>query len=277
MMCVAYALFVTTIALYCTKPSATSRTSFTREPLFGYRCVRNNPSNQTTISNTARAQCVWRCLYNDDCVVVSHNHHINSCELSMHLCDTVESHENVSINVYGIHRKLCSDWVPKSEFDGQKAIMFPQKLGTSGGKIAVARKGLESAMFPGKHQRFSGYHIIIAVDENRIVSNNLGEVLQANSACLFTWIPYSSPKILPVGAFVGGYGANKEPLYVARAVFEGVYSIGYYKSSKSLAYFMIYGQARTSITMDILVNLWHWQKISHTIDWTECSNAQHRT
>ena len=262
-------VFIMSFMWYCISHSAALRIGFTRQPLLGYRCVREDTSNQTTLFNTARAQCVWRCL-SGNCVVISYNHRINSCELSMQLCDTVVPAADISINIYSLHRKLCSVWVPKSKFDGQKAIICPQNPEIPSEKTAVARKEVDSAKFPGKHQLFSGFNIIIAVDHNRIVKDDIGEVLLVNSACLFEWIPYSSLDKLPVGAFVGGYDANKEPLYVARAVFEGIYSIDYYKSSKSLAYFMIYGEARTSKTMDILVNLWHLHK-------TLCQNSIPKT
>ena len=247
-------VFIMSFMWYCISHSAACRIRFARQPLLGYRCVRDDTSNQTTLFNTARAQCVWRCL-SGNCVVISYYRRLNNCELSMQLCDTVVPAADMSINIYSLHRKLCSKWVPKSKFDGQKAIIFPQNPEIPWQKIAVARKEVDSAMFPGKHQLFSGFDIIIAVDDNRIVKDDIGEVLLVNSGCLFAWIPYSSLDKLPVGALVGGYDASKEPLHIARAVFEGFYSIGYYKSSKSLAYFMIYGEARTSNIMDILVNL----------------------
>ena len=141
------------ISWYCAKPSDTARTNFTRQPLLGYQCVLNDPSYQITRLNTARAQCVWRCLSRDDCVVVSHNHRLNSCELSMQLCDRVAAHGDFSINMYGMDRPLCSHWVSISGFDAQKAVVFPQiSIGTQ--NIAVARKRTNSGLFPGKYMLF---------------------------------------------------------------------------------------------------------------------------
>ena len=117
MLYVAKGLLVMVITWYCTKLIVTLQSHFTRHPFFGNRCMLDEPSNQTTVLNTARAQCVWRCLSREDCKVVSYNHRLNSCDLSMQLCDTVAFAANFSIIVYGIHRPLCSRWVPKSEFD----------------------------------------------------------------------------------------------------------------------------------------------------------------
>ena len=93
------------------------------------------------------------------------------------------------------------------------------------------------------------------VEENIIVSGDRGEVLLVDSACLWIWVPHTSPNTLPIGAFATGYGISGETLFVAKAKFEGTHSIGYYRSSKLLGYFMIFGEVRTTTAMDILVLL----------------------
>ena len=255
MLRVANILFIMASIWYCSNTSTTCRTSFTTRPMLGHRCVINDPSNQSILLNTARTQCLWKCLSSDDCVVVSYNHLLNICELSRQLCDTIASAADFSMNVYGMRRQFCSQWVPASEFDEQGAIVFPQRLEDSD-DIAVARKKVESALFPGKYQLFGDFKINVAVDENTVVKGQDGEVLLVDPACLFAWVPYQSPNVLPLGAFVGGYDSSKEDLYVARSFTKDTYSIGYYKPSTSFAYFVKGGQARTSETMDILVIVW---------------------
>ena len=105
--------------------SAALRATFTRRPLLGYRCVLGNQTHQTTLLNIARAQCVWRCLSSNNCKVVSFNHRLNNCELSVQLCDMVASAADFSINVYGMKRILCSHWVPKSDYDAAKSVLIP--------------------------------------------------------------------------------------------------------------------------------------------------------
>ena len=255
MLFVANTLLLMAIVWHSAGTSVAFRNNYTRQPLLGYRCVLELPSNQTALSNTARAQCVWRCLSMDDCLVVSHDHRLNRCELSMQLCDRVARNVNFSTNFYGIERKLCPQWVPTFEYDTQTAAAFSQ---TPGGNaiIVVARTRSNNGLYPGKHQRFGTFRIIFPVDERSAVWGEQGEILLMNSACLWAWIPFTSKYAPPVGAFLAGHDVNKERLYVARAIFEGVYSIGYYKSSTSLGYFGIFGGVRTTGVMDILVILW---------------------
>ena len=213
MSCVAHALVIL-ITLRCAKPCATLRRAFTRQPLLGYRCVTDNAPNLTTLLDIDRAQCVWRCLSSYDCVGVSHNHRLNYCELSRRPCDRVMSDEDFSVNVYGIDRKLCLQWVPESEFDGQKAVMM-KKDPPLEKKIAVARMNQNSGLYPGRQNRFNLMKIKIAVDENTFVLGVRGEVLLMDESCVWAWIPYASSDNLPVGAVVGGYDVEGL-LYIAR-------------------------------------------------------------
>ena len=231
MVTVSNALQLMLVAYYCASPCISMRANYTRHPLLGYRCMMNNPSYQITLNNTARTRCVCRCLSSNDCVVVSFNHGLNNCELNMQLCDTVASATNLSINVTA----LSASCVPTGYLN---------------------LKWENSGLFPGKYQRFHSFPIIITVDETTVVTGGCGEVLLVDSACLWKWIPYASRNTLLVGAaLVAGHDANKETLYVTRAKFQGVYSIGYYKSSTSLGYFMSLGGVRTSTVMDVLVIL----------------------
>ena len=248
------ALLVMLTVWYCTSRSVTLITTFTTQPLFGYQCVLNNPASQTTLLNTARAQCVWRCLSSDDCVVMSHNHRLNSCDLSTRICDTVTADTESSLNVYGMDRTRCFSWVPKSEYDTEKAVAFAQRPG--GIQIAVARKELNAVFYPGKLQLSNSFLIKIAMDENTLVSYDRGEILLMDSDCLWMWIPYVSPDILPIGTVAAGHDVNKEPLCVARVKFQGLYSIGYYKSSKLLGYFVARNAVDTTRKMELLVVLW---------------------
>ena len=263
------------IVRYCSKPCAAARTNFTRQPLFGYRCGLDDTSVQTTILNTNRAQCVWRCLSTSDCEVVSHNHLLNSCELSRQLCDRVVSNGDFSVNIYGMDRKLCPQWVPKSEFDELKAIvMLRVPTGGNGWKLAVARKKYNAGLYPGKQARYATFNIWFVDDENKRVPSASGEVLLVDPACLWAWIPYIPSNDLPVGAVAAGYDVKGEPLYVAKAFFENdYYNFGYYKPSTKLGYFAEGGKgAFTAKVLDILVILWGFDfaKIRWATKWRVC-------
>ena len=133
-------------------------------------------------------------------------------------------------------------------------VALPQTSGNTP-NLAVARKSVGEGLYPGKHQRFGDFSIRTVVEENIIVSDGRGEVLLVDSTCLWIWVPYTSPNILPIGAYAAGYDISGETLFVARANFEGAYSIGYYKSNKLFGYFMIFGEVRTTTAMEILVFL----------------------
>ena len=238
----------------CARPSITFRTTFTRQPLLGYQCVLSDPASQTTWVNTSRAQCVWRCLSSDKCVVVNHNHRFNRCELSTQLCDSVVSNTEFSLNVFGMSRKFCSSWVSNLRCNATKAVAFARKLGRTL-QVAVARKQVDTGLYPGKCKFSQLSTIKITIDDGTVVSDDHGEILLVDSACLCTWIPYTSPNVLPVGAVAGGHDISKEPLYVARAMLEDIYSIGYYKSSKLLGYFVFRNAVNTTTAMEILVIL----------------------
>ena len=188
---------------YCTSRSVTMRTSFTTLPFFGNRCVLNNPASQTTLLNTALAQCVWICLSSDERVVVSHNHRLNSCDLSTRICESVTSDSELSINVYGMGRTCGFSWVPKSEYDTWKAVVFAQRPGSV--QVAVAWTEVNAVFYPGKLQLSSLFPIKIAMDENTFVSDDGGEMLLMDSACLWMWIPYISQDKLPIGTVAAGH------------------------------------------------------------------------
>ena len=163
------------------------------------------------------------------------------------------SDEDFSVNVYGIDRDLCLQWVPESKFDGQKAVMM-EKNPPLEKKIAVARMNQNSGLYPGRQNRFNLMKIKIAVDENTFVLGSRGEVLLVDESCVWAWIPYASSDNLPVGAVVGGYDVEGL-LYIARVFVDGSYSIGYYKPSKSLGYFVFGKEVRTYGVVEIFVIL----------------------
>ena len=111
-----------------------------------------------------------------------------------------------------------------------------------------------SGLYGGRQTRFKKMKITIAVDENTFVLGVRGEVLLVGESCVWAWIPYASSYNLPVGAVVGGYDV-KGLLYVARVFVDGSYSIGYYKSSKSLGHFVFGKEVRTFRVMEIFVIL----------------------
>ena len=83
----------------------------------------------------------------------------------MHLCGKVVLNADFSINVYGMNREHCLQWVPVAMYDAQNLIMFKHKNDSSA-EIAVARKRVNNGLYPGKHLRFAYFQTIVVVDEN---------------------------------------------------------------------------------------------------------------
>ena len=172
----------------------------------------------------------------------------------MQLCDKVVLNDDFSINVYGMNREHCLQWVPVAMYDAQKAIVFKHKNDSSA-EIAVARKRVNTGLYPGKHLRFAHFQTIVVVDENKQVQDLQSEILLVDPACYWKWVPYTSTNDMPGNAIKAGYDVNGESLYVARAVVNSYYSIGYYKPSQMLGYFGILGMIKTQSAMDILIIL----------------------
>ena len=238
------------------RPGGTCKTAHTKSPLLGYRCVMDDPSNLMTFTDTARPQCVWRCLSLRDCLVVSHNGVDDTCELAMQRCDRLAAHPDFSVNVYGIERGKCAHWISTNLFDEQKAVVFPQGANAAN-KIAVARLVMNNMVYPGKFTRFGGYRIYVALSATNFEISQSGQVLHLSSTCQPAWISYSPTNNSPVsmaGVVVGGR-IDQEPVYVARARFSGIYAIGYYRHTTKQGYFLVQGEAMATSAnnMELLV------------------------
>ena len=247
------------MASFGTSPGVTLRTVYTKLPLMGYRCVMDDPSELLTFANTARPQCVWRCLSLRNCMVVSHNGADDTCELAIQRCDRIEAHPDFSINVYGKARSNCVHWISVTSYDQQKAVIFPQG-GNDTSKIAVSRIVQNTGVYPGKVIDIEPPRIrflsVVAVSANEYALSRTGQVLHLSPTCQPAWMPFSTTnnhEISEAGSVVGGRIANNEDVYVARARFGYIYSIGYYRPTTGLGYFVIGGKVNaTSDYLEIL-------------------------
>ena len=249
-------LFLLLMASLSIRPGGTCTTAYTKSPLLGYRCVMDDPSNLMTLTNTARPQCVWRCLSLRDCMVVSHNGVDDTCELAMQRCERLAANPDFSVNVYGIDRGKCAHWVSKNLYNEQKSVVFPQGANAAN-KTAVARLALNNMIYPGKFTLFGGIRIYVAQSATNSEISRSGQVLHLSPTCQPAWIPYSPSNSSPVSraGVLAGCRIGQEPVYVARARFNGIYSIGYYRHTTKQGYFVIEGDARTTSAndMEILV------------------------
>ena len=248
-------LLVIVAMRYFVTYTETLRTTYTRQPMLGQRCHLDSPENLTTLLNIARAQCVWNCLSRDNCHVVSHEHHLNLCELSPQFCDKVLPHENFTINAYGIERSQCLKWVAPAQYDSQTAVEFLRQIGSTK-VLAVGRIQDNTGLYPGKYLNTSLTVAYAANASTFVISGNGCEALLVDPGCMWTWIMYTAGNELPVGAVAGGHYRN-DVLYVARCTFGIKYAIGYYRPSSQIGYFAHYAAVRNNSDFEILVIMWH--------------------
>ena len=233
----------------------TCRTTYTQQPLVGYRCVLNNSSIVTNLASIGHAQCHLTCLSRNSCIVISYNHIYNYCDLADEICNYLEPNEEFTVNLYGKDRRNCHQWVPLTEYDPQRAVAFLN--GPSYKNIvAVARVSHNTGIYPGKYQRYKYYKLHVVLNNGNMIIKYDGEVLLADPDCYTAWLAYSIPNTMPAGA-VGGGQIGDETLYVGRAMRQdGKYAIGYFRKNAGLYY---YFDKPTEVvkndTMEILVLL----------------------
>ena len=256
MLYTTHLLLVLVVMWYCFTQTETLRTTYTKQPMLGQRCHLYEPKYLTTLLNTGRAQCVWRCLSSDNCLVVSHNHHNNYCELSPMTCDKVLPNANFTINVYGIERSQCLRWVPSYQYDSKTAVEFLRQRNNII-VLSVGRVKDSTGLYPGKYQKTRWTVDYITKASTFVTTYSNCEVLLVDPGCMWAWIKYTGGNELPVGAFSAGY-YGKDTLYVARSMFGIKWAIGYYKPSSQQGYFAHYGRLKIRrLRLQILVIMWH--------------------
>ena len=251
-----HVLLVFAAALYFITQTETLRRTYTRQPMLGQRCHLNEPKFLTTLLNIARTQCVWRCLSNDSCLVVSHNHRHNYCELSPRACNKVLPNADFTINAYGSERSQCLRWVPPAQYDSTTAVEF-FKTYNDITVLSVGRVKDSTGLYPGKYRKTAlSVQYIKKASKYAITGSNC-EVLLVDPSCMWAWIKYTGGNKLPVGAVSAGYYRN-DTLYVVRSMFGIKWSIGYYRPSSKRGYFAYdYKPHNKRLNLQLLVLLWH--------------------
>ena len=80
------------------------------------------------------------------------------------------------------------------------------------------------------------------------------EFLFKDNACSLEWMPYTAGELLPLGAVTGGHLVDEITTYVAKVIYHGQDSFGYYNLKSAVAYFESRG-VHTAISMDIFATL----------------------
>ena len=148
-------------------------------------------------------------------------------------CGSLVARADFSVNVYDMDRKLCLNRSHVIMYDAETATVFKHKA-EEPHKIVVARKQVNTGLYPGKHLRFDRFQIVVVKESTQVIDGQ-GDLV--GPVCYWKCVLYTSPNALPVGAIKAGYDVNEDSLYVARAKVNGYYCIGYYKPIQRRGYF----------------------------------------
>ena len=227
---------------------ATCDTRYTREPLYGHRCMAGS---EAAVSQVDRPRCQWQCL-RQNCSYINYNPDSDQCEIGLGQCESLAPTAGVMVNVYWQPRDDCLHWASYQE---------PGRLAVGEGGRSVpsyaGRTKIGEAMVLGKFLAIPGsLHIwvnnqgsLLAISDG---SGNGIEVLTTIAGCPLFWVPYTGGGPLPSGAVVGGYLTDGTATYVARKHHVTDVAVGYYNTEIEMIYFAS-GEARTSRTMEVLV------------------------
>ena len=237
---ISFAIYFNTILIIACDLSYTNRT------LHGLRCVT---SATTDVRQTARPQCVWRCLRKKICHYINYNSETGQCELGLGDCESLQPAVGVMVHAYGPPRLGCIYWLPSQNVEGEPS------QGQGGVRYAGCLEGQYGSIgtfnMDGRSfwANMEGEHIGPIFEADQTI-----EILTKHPACPVPWMPYTAGEPLPVGAVTGGHLADGSTTYVARLIHNGEMVFGYYNSRSAVAYYQFYGP-QTTTSMDILVFL----------------------
>ena len=224
----------------------------TRWPLLHYRCIPNS-SDEVIFRQVARPQCEWKCLSMESCRYININPSNVSCELGIGRCMYLEPSDGYMVQAFTIPNHLCIQWGSDQQMGRETVQVFHGDM-----SLLAARIRHGSSMIVGKFLEDRGYFFGNSEGQkiSAVSTDDEIAILTIDEACIWSWIPYTSGEVLPVGAVIGGHLASGSPTYVAIMYHGGGRhpTFGYYSSENVMGSYE-YSGVRTSTTMDILVIL----------------------
>ena len=225
---------------------------YTKQPTAGHRCVASS-NTEVTLRQTARPQCVWRCLNLNTCRYINHNYNTGQCDLGLDKCESLVPAIGVVVSVFGPPRDVCVHWGSRHE-PGRVVV----ELQFSNNIRYLARIAKDDTVLVGKFNPKFG----------RFYGNNEGErvgpvleteqdiaFLTMDPACTLQWMPYTVGGLLSFGVVSGGLlpDGSTTYMYVSKVTHDEVrLSFGYYNTKAEFVYYELAG-ARTKTSMEILV------------------------
>ena len=232
---------------------------YTKQPIYGYRCVATSNTGIITQWRSNRSRCAWECLKIKTCRYINHNYDTGQCGLGLGKCESLVPTVDVAVSAFGPPRDTCVHWGSIQEHGRVPVEVQDRKV------RYLARIKTQDTLLVGKFRPESG--TFLANNEGESVgpiheSDQRIEFLTMDSACTLPWMPYAAGAILPAGAIGGGLLPDGSTTYVCKVTRGARLVFGYYNTEAELAFYEWYGP-RTKTSMDILVLLWNIRSLVH--------------
>ena len=218
---------------------------YTTRPIHGLRC---QATARIDVWETARPQCVWRCLRMKTCRYINHKSDIGRCELGLGQCESLQQAAGYVVNAFGPPRHGCilwgsrqnSGWVPIQEKNGE---IYVARI-VYGDAVVIGKWNTGSELFRANMEG-------IKVGPINGIESDI-EFLFKDADCPLAWMPYTAGEPLPFGSVTGGHLADGSVTYVVKITIPDDVAFGYYDSNSALAYYKSHG-LYVATSMDILV------------------------
>ena len=230
------------------------RTSHLQQEPMGYTC-RDLSDVIYNSSAMAYPQCLWHCLWRNNCVILMYDAKHGYCLLASDLCLQAVSDVNVIVTYLGpLHDNSlewwnstnednrnndCIEW-RRNQSDWPVNLVVVNDVGNDD-NYAVARIGIGDILLPGAYRNGNTKSVMDHIKH----LTETGEYLLVQDGCSVMWAAWDSTSgsDLPTSAIVGGYLANGSPLYVAKGWAKpDTMKIGYYNPETARGHFWAYAE-----------------------------------
>ena len=229
--------------------------------------IDNFASNQTTPLTTIMAlltrQCMLKCVQIRPCMAFNYRSYDGQCVLlaketclipniapgwkyiSLATCQNRAPWRSIRPDNYGWNWTQLDDPQSRNDVIGVTANRPSRFVGR------IFYKGL---YLPGWGQKKKGESKVRAVDPTEETKASClagGEYIILGDDFMHQWIPLEVGGKVPENAVLAGYDPNFSPLFIVRALINGIPVSGYYHPGTKMAHF-IFGRAQKSTNLKIL-------------------------
>ena len=213
-------------------------------------------TNDTFLKNVSYSEeldCVILCQHLKECNFIHYNINARYCLLSSMLCTDLKWNLEYLLYTFKPHHCECFTWktIVGNTFENGIEVYRPTQT-----SIFVSRVFADGYWYPAKTV---GTKCKAVVNGKKVLTAEC-DILQVDESCapFLSWIFFTKEdgRALPLGAVVGGFEADGQPLYIAKGVLSTTeISIGYYVDQNGLGYFTA-GEVKVVSDAYILTLLW---------------------